>query len=192
MYFLLSARNVKTVPICALLLTMAVHTWLINSLIARSVDPQIRIFSFDMTYGCLGFLNPGNDPRLIASYAILASFFGSAGYVLCLLFFSPLVTANAFLAEPLFAQLWGYFLGLDGMPGVLTIIATLFAIGGIYYIEKGSRERLAGVEQIKDDSEEMQISKVFDGTRIAMHSTMIRYEEQLTPDQLNMSHFTGR
>lgn len=39
MYFLLSARNVKTVPICALLLTMAVHTWLINSLIARSVDP---------------------------------------------------------------------------------------------------------------------------------------------------------
>jgi hypothetical protein len=103
MYFLLSAHNVKSMPICCLLLMMATHTWLINSLIAKFMDPMIQILSIDMNYGCIGFLNPGNNPRLIASYALLASFFGSAGYVLSLLFYSPLVTSNAFLVEPFFA-----------------------------------------------------------------------------------------
>lgn len=61
-----------------------------------------------MEYGCLGFLNPHNDLQIITAYAFFASFLGSAGYVLCLLFFSPLVTSNAFLVEPFFAQIIGY------------------------------------------------------------------------------------
>ena len=169
MYFLLSAHNVKKMPICSLLLMMSVHTWIINSLIAKSVDSQIRIFSFDMEYGCLGFLNPGNDPLLISSYALLSSFFGSAGYVLCLLFYTPLVTSNAFLVEPFFAQVWGFMLGLDQMPGVTTLFATISAIVGIYYIERGSRERLESVVEDDKDGDEQRLSRVFDSTRIAMH-----------------------
>jgi drug/metabolite transporter (DMT)-like permease len=47
-YFLMSAKNVKSIPICLLLLIMNAHTWLINSMIAKSVDPQIKLFSIDM------------------------------------------------------------------------------------------------------------------------------------------------
>jgi hypothetical protein len=74
-------------------------------------------------------------------YAIFASFFGSAGYTLSLLFYSPLVTCNAYLIEPFLAQLLGYHFRLDKLPGLLTAIGTVFAIYGIFYIEKGSRQR---------------------------------------------------
>jgi hypothetical protein len=99
------------------------------------------MLSFSPTNGCLGFLNP-NQPLLpLLLYALFASFFGSAGYTLCLLFFSPLVTCNAYLVEPLLAQILGYGVGLDKLPGFLTAIGTVFAIYGIMYIDKGSRER---------------------------------------------------
>lgn len=71
----------------------------------------------------------------------MASFFGSAGYTLSLLFYSPLVTCNAYLIEPLLAQLLGYGFRLDKLPGQLTAVGTVFAIYGIFYIEKGNRER---------------------------------------------------
>jgi drug/metabolite transporter (DMT)-like permease len=56
-YYLLSARNVKNVPIFFLIFMMSLHTFLINSSIAKLQDPQISILSFDTQYGCLGFLN---------------------------------------------------------------------------------------------------------------------------------------
>jgi hypothetical protein len=61
----------------------------------------------------------------------MASFFGSAGYTLSLLFFSPLVTCNAYLVEPLIAQFLGYLVGLDKLPGLMTVVGTVFAIFGI-------------------------------------------------------------
>lgn len=178
-YFLLSAHNVKSLPICLLLLIMNCHTWMINSLMAKSVEPQIRLFSFDMQYGCLGFLNPNNDPWLIGAYALFASFFGSAGYVLCLLFFSPLVTSNAFLVEPFFAQVVGYSMGLDKMPGLVTFLATVSAITGIYYIEKGSRQRVREKREASDVKEEELtpdpanfVSRVLDGSAMVTNSAL--------------------
>ena len=141
-YFLMSAKNVKSMPICLLLLIMNVHTWLMNSLIAKSIEPQIKLFSIDMNYGCLGFLNPGNNMTTLLAYVLFSSFFGSAGYVFCLLFFSPLVTSNAYLIEPFFAQMFGYLLGLDKIPGIMTAFGTSLAIAGIFYIDSGSRARI--------------------------------------------------
>jgi hypothetical protein len=43
--------------------------------------------------------------------------------------------------------MWGYAMGLDQFPGLITIMATVSAIIGIYYIERGSRERLAETEE---------------------------------------------
>lgn len=141
-YFLMSARNVKTIPICLLILIMNMHTWFINSCIAKSQNPAIEIFSFNVDTGCLGFLNlTGNDPLTLSMYAIFCSFFGSAGYILVLLFYSALVTSNAYLIEPFFAQVLGYMLGLDMMPGLMTLIGTVFAVFGIMYIDKGARLR---------------------------------------------------
>jgi len=76
-------------------------------------------------------------------YGILCSFFGSAGYVLTLIFFSPLVTSNAYLIEPFIAQLLGYSLGLDLMPGIMTLVGTLCALAGIVFIAQGDKQRSA-------------------------------------------------
>ena len=142
LYFLMSAKNVKNLPICLLIFIMNFHTFFINATIAKLNDPKIEIFSLDMETGCFGFLNVHNHALSILSYALFASFFGSAGYVLCLLFYSPLVTSNAYLVEPFFAQILGYMFGLDKLPGYLTGLGTLFAIFGIAFIDKGSKKRL--------------------------------------------------
>ena len=114
LYFLMSARNVKNLPVCLLILIMNFHTWAINGWVAKYQNPEISLFSLDPQTGCLGFLNVLETPWIpLFFYAVFASFFGSAGYVLCLLFYSPLVTSNAYLLEPFFAQSLGYGLGLD-------------------------------------------------------------------------------
>ena len=59
-YFLLSARNVKNIPICLLIFVMNFHTFIINSCVAKFQDNEIKIISFDPKFGCLGFLNVGN------------------------------------------------------------------------------------------------------------------------------------
>jgi len=142
LYFLMSARNVKNLPVCLLILIMNMHTWMLNGLVAKYQNPDIALFSFEPETGCLGFLNLMGNPLLpLFSYAIFASFFGSAGYILCLLFYSPLVTSNAYLLEPFFAQLLGFGLGLDKLPGIATAIGTLFAVLGIGFIDAGSRDR---------------------------------------------------
>jgi len=104
-YFILSARNVKNIPICFLILIMNVHTFMFNSMIAKVQSPDnVEIFSFNVEHGCLGFMNLVDQPIVpILLYAIFASFFGSAGYTLSLLFFSPLVSSSAYLVEPLVA-----------------------------------------------------------------------------------------
>lgn len=111
-------------------------------MIAKYQDPEVSLFSFNTEIGCLGFLNLADNALLpLFCYALFASFFGSAGYVLCLLFYSPLVTSNAYLLEPFFAQMLGFWLGLDKLPGAMTGIGTLFAILGIAFIDSGSRDR---------------------------------------------------
>jgi hypothetical protein len=97
----------------------------------------------------LGFLNPYQPLLPLFAYWILASFFGNAGYTLSLLFYSPLVVSNASLVEPLLAETLGFLLGLDALPGFLTLIGTVFAIYGIVQIERGSRERL----EIQDEKD---------------------------------------
>lgn len=149
-YFILSARNVKTIPICFLIWIMNLHTWFINSCIAKIDSPQtVEIFSFNVEHGCLGFLDWRNQgTKAILLYAVFGSFFGSAGYTLTLLFFSPLVSSSAYLVEPLVAQAMGYYCGLDLMPGWPTIIGAVLAIFGILFIDRGSRERIK-----KEDAE---------------------------------------
>ena len=103
LYFLMSAKYVKSFPICLLILLMNVHSWLINSILAVSADSSVVIFSTDIETGCLGFLNFNQNLLVLFMYAVFCSFFGSAGNILCLLFYSPMLTANSYLLEPFFA-----------------------------------------------------------------------------------------
>ena len=67
LYFLASARNVKKVPICVLILIMNFHNWIINSCLSKESNSDMAIFSFDVEYGCLGFLNLANNNLLVLS-----------------------------------------------------------------------------------------------------------------------------
>ena len=58
-----------------------------------------------------------------------------------MMFVSPLIIGNALLLEPCLAQIWGYFLGLDHIPGVLTWVGTSLAAIGLYFFSKGGRQR---------------------------------------------------
>lgn len=140
LYFLMSEKNVKSFPICLLILLMNLHTFLINAVIAKLQNPAIQVFSVSAEYGCLGFLNMDQPMLVLGLYALLASFFGSAGYTMCLLFFPPVVTCNAYLLEPLLAQVLGYAVGLDELPGFFTVIGSVLAIQGIFSIDKGRRD----------------------------------------------------
>lgn len=114
-------------------------------------------------------------------YAIFASFFGSAGYTLSLLFFSPLVSSSAYLLEPLIAQVLGYVMGLDQLPGYCTAIGSIFAIYGILYIDSGSRERmmLAVRAHLNTLSQVANSNSVLD----SLNQTF---------DKLNVTHTSGR
>ena len=52
-----------------------------------------------------------------------------------------MVTSNSYLIEPFIAQALGYTLGIDAMPGLLTLLGTILAIAGIMYLQKGNNER---------------------------------------------------
>ena len=57
------------------------------------------------------------------------------------MFVSPLVVGNALLLEPFLAQIWGFLLGLDHIPGVLTWVGTSIAALGLYFFSKGAMQR---------------------------------------------------
>ena len=79
---------------------------MINSTMAKLFSPpdiQIDYFSTDMYTGCLGFFDPRIAFIAFIPFGILCSIMGSAGYTISLMFYSPVVVANAFLIEPVVA-----------------------------------------------------------------------------------------
>ena len=152
LYFLMSAKNVKALPICLLLFMMNLHSFFLCSLMAKFSDSSVEIFSIDPVNGCFGFLNRDNLFIALIPYGILASFCGSAGYVLCLLWYSPVVTSNSYLIEPFIAQALGFWFGIDAMPGLLTLVGTLLAIAGIMFLQMGNNERQLTKKELEGDN----------------------------------------
>lgn len=115
------------------------HLWFLNSIVAKVANPDIIMFSMDKDVGCLGFLDPKIAWISFMYFGIFSSVMGSAGYVMCLLYYSPLVVSNAYLIEPLIAQLLSYFLNIDHFPSYITFIGGIFIIIGIRLIDQASR-----------------------------------------------------
>ena len=142
-YFLINAKNVNSLPIMSLVLFQNIHLWVINSTLAKILSPSgitIEYFSTDMNIGCLGFFDPRIALIAFIPFGILCSVMGSAGYTISLLFYSPLVVSNAFLIEPLVAQLLGFYFGFDDFPGIMTFIGAIFTITGLIFIDRASRK----------------------------------------------------
>lgn len=181
LYFLMNASNVNSLPIMSLIFVQNVHLWILNSLLAKfTSDPLdgVQIFSMDKDRGCLGFLDP--EIRFVAfiPYGIFSSVMGSAGYVMCLLFYSPLVVSNAYLIEPLIAQIMAYCLHIDDCPGLLTLLGGFVIVIGIMLIDKANRKK----SRNKWDGEDSMTntSAIMDGS-MYYHNNLSSFNEPSAP-----------
>ena len=114
LYFILSGKNVSEFPMCMLLFFMSFHNFILCALMAKASDHEhVKILSVDPVNGCFGFLNGQTAFIALVPFGLLSAFLGSAGYVLCLLWYSPVVTSNSYLVEPFIAQALGCVVGID-------------------------------------------------------------------------------
>ena len=67
-------------------------------------------------------------------YGPSAGFFGNAGYIICLKFFSSVVVSASLLFEPFLSQMIGFWLDIDALPGWMTWLGTFLVFIGIALI----------------------------------------------------------
>ena len=89
---------VKVIPIFTLLLAIISLCSIYQALILTVLyNEDFRFFSLDTSWGAFGFF--ADVPTAVLVY-FFAGFFGSCGYVISLLFFSPVIVSASFLLEP--------------------------------------------------------------------------------------------
>jgi drug/metabolite transporter (DMT)-like permease len=96
-------------------------------------------FDLSSKKGLFGWLDGQQAFTAIFFYGFFATFFGSIGYILSMQFHSPLVVMNAYLLEPLIAQILGCIFGIDLMPSMLTILGVILIFGGTLLVNKGTQ-----------------------------------------------------
>jgi hypothetical protein len=63
----------------------------------------VEFWSMNANNGSFGFLNPECAYTAFVPFGLFSTVCGNAGYIVCLVFFSPIVVSSSFLMEPLFA-----------------------------------------------------------------------------------------
>jgi len=98
-YFILNDLLIKALPIFTLILVQAILTFFYQAAILAVVySGEFKFFSVDTNWGAFGFFT--DEPVAVICYALSGGFFGVCGYVLALLFFSPVIVSASFLLEP--------------------------------------------------------------------------------------------
>lgn len=88
----------------------------------------------------------------VVVFGLSAGFFGNAGYIICLIFCSPVLVSGVFLIEPILAQCFGWALGVDKAPGWLTWAGTCLVLFGIHQVHRA--------DAIKNNKKSTQTSTV--------------------------------
>lgn len=142
-FMLLNGVLVKAFPIFTLLVLQAVIGYVYLTVMMKlAFMDEFDFFSLDVNWGGFGFLDSDEAFAAIVCYGLSCGFFGNAGYVICLLFFSPVIVSACFLLEPFLGQMIGYLMDIDHFPGWLTWIGTLLVLIGILLIQKADRQRI--------------------------------------------------
>lgn len=139
-FMLMNGLVVKALPIFFVLIVQSALGFLFNGAVnAVLFSGDYVFFSTDVVWGGFGLV--GEEPLALACYALSAGFLGNCGYVIALLFFSPVIVSASFLFEPFIGQMIGYWLAIDHFPGLLTWIGTTVVVLGILGIQKADRQR---------------------------------------------------
>ena len=103
LFFMVNAKLTQQVPVMLLILVQSFLCFWVCVMVAKTLEPNTLVFSLDTVWGCFGFLNKEEVIESFLVFGMAAGFFGNAGYVICLKFFSPVVVSAVFLVEPLLA-----------------------------------------------------------------------------------------
>mmetsp|Transcript_9622 Transcript_9622/g.16160 ORF Transcript_9622/g.16160 Transcript_9622/m.16160 type:complete len:299 (+) Transcript_9622:647-1543(+) len=134
-YFILN-RSLQRHRIMNHIIIMSILTMLTFSLMALFFENAGM--NLHASNGLFGWLNSENCFEVVFFYGFFCTFLGSVGYILSMQFFSPLVCMNAFLMEPIVAQVLGCLVGIDRIPNFLTILALLAITASAFYINIGT------------------------------------------------------
>ena len=141
-FMVINGLLVKAFPIFTLLAVQALIGYVyLSAFMLLAFSSEFSLFSLDPHWGGFGFLDEGEAFAAIVCYGLSCGFFGNAGYVICLLFFSPVIVSACFLFEPFLSQMFGYWMDIDRFPGWLTWVGTFLVLVGILLIQKADRQR---------------------------------------------------
>ena len=99
-------------------------------------------FFFDTNHGVFGWLNLTGDHLALELYMVLScNFLGTMGYVAVLKYFDSVVVSTVMLMEPVCAALFGFWAGLDPLPGPQTWVGdVIVTVGSAIVIMSGARK----------------------------------------------------
>jgi drug/metabolite transporter (DMT)-like permease len=95
----------------------------------------------------LGFLGSWNRFQVVLGAAFFSGMLGHTIANLALSHLSPLLVSVSFLWEPLIGSFLGYLVGVQGVPGVATLVAGPLLLIGAFLCTIGGRD--SGVDLIK-------------------------------------------
>ena len=133
-FFIINGVLVKVVPIFTLLEMQNLVVCLFMPIVMILTMEDYSWFSLDIFNGGFGFMNPDEAFYAFVYFGLSAGFFGNVGYVICLLFFSPVITSAAYLIEIFIGQLIAFFMGIDKLPGWLTWMGTVCVLFGVLFL----------------------------------------------------------
>ena len=141
-FFLFNGHLVKAFPIFTLLLIQStIGYFYILILLFISYPDDFKYFSLDPYWGGFGYFNSDEAFYALFCFGMTGGFWGSLGYVISLLFFSPVIVSASFLFEPFVGQMIGYWMDIDHFPGWLTWTGTFCVFFGVLGIQKADRQR---------------------------------------------------
>ena len=99
-FILVNGVLVKKLPIFTLILVQAILGSIILATGMLVVFKDDFSLTTDKEWGAFGFLNGDHAVEALLFFGPSSGFFGNAGYVISLLFFSPVIVSASFLMEP--------------------------------------------------------------------------------------------
>ena len=102
---------------------------------------SFEYFSMHKGWGAFGLFHHDQLSVTWGLYGPSHGFFGNAGYLICLNYFSPVIVSAAFLMEPSIGQCIGYWFDIDKLPSWMTWLGALGVIIGIGLVQYGEYKR---------------------------------------------------
>jgi hypothetical protein len=121
-------------------------------------EAKVSIFSTDPVWGCLGFLAPNYFVDLFLLQGVVSGLFGGFGMAICMIFHAPIVVHSSMLTIPFLAEGLANVWKIDQSMDFIQFFGALFAMIGLYKINKGDRQRRAMIikEQLAQEERELQ------------------------------------